>query len=106
MGQFVICGFRPKPGKEADLMAVFREHAAVLGREGLITQRPFCLMKASDGCFVEVFEWKSAEAIDEAHRNPRVLELWDRFEAAAEYVAPATIAGMAGLFPGFEPIAL
>ena len=29
-------------------------------------------MRAADGTIVEVFEWRSAEAIQQAHNNPAV----------------------------------
>ena len=66
MGVFVIAAYRPKKGKER-----------------LVTDRPPYLMRAADGTFVEVFEWKSAAAIEAAHGNSAVQAMWARFEESA-----------------------
>lgn len=42
-------------------------------------------MRSADGSILEVFEWKSQEAINNAHTNENVLELWKRFEEVCEY---------------------
>ncbi len=60
-------------------------HLEVLGNEGLVTSRAPYVMRSQDGTYLEVFEWKSAEAITAAHHNPAVAALWARFERACEY---------------------
>ena len=46
MGQFTIAVYRPKPGKEAELLQVVKEHVPTLRREGLATDRVAHVMKA------------------------------------------------------------
>ena len=41
--------------------------------------------RAKDGSIVEVFEWKSARAIEGAHTNPAVVEMWNRFGDVCTY---------------------
>jgi quinol monooxygenase YgiN len=106
MPQFVICAFRPKPGREQELLAVIRDHMPTLRSQGLNTNRPAYVMRAGDGTIVEVFEWKSKEAVDEAHRNPVVRQLWDRFEACSDYVTLRDLTETTSPFPHFEPITL
>ncbi len=106
MGQFVIAAFKPKAGKENELRAVLRDHMPTLRGEGLITDRPAYLMKAPDGCYIEVFEWKSAEAVAAAHSNPTVAKLWERFEACSDYLPTGQAAGFDQCFPNFEPVDL
>jgi hypothetical protein len=60
MGKFVIVAYRPRPGKEQELLQLTREHLPILRSEGLATDRPSYVMKSADGTIVEVFEWKSA----------------------------------------------
>lgn len=103
MGVIVICAFRPKPGKAAELDAVIRDHFGVLRSQGLATERTPIVGKAKDGTVIEVFEWKSEAAIDEAHRNAEVRKLWDRYEACCEYISLRDVAETASPFPGFEP---
>ena len=72
MGMYAIVAYRPKKGKEKLLWEVLKDHVPILRKERLVTDRPPCLMRAADGTFVEVFEWKSAAAIEAAHENPAV----------------------------------
>jgi quinol monooxygenase YgiN len=104
MGRFSIACYRPKPGRDDELLKLTREHIPLLRKEGLVTDRPAYAMRAKDGTIVEVFEWKSAEAIDSAHTNPEVKKLWERYGLACEYVALSTLAEAQDMFAGFEPI--
>jgi len=61
-------------------------------------------MRATDGTIVEVFEWKSKEALASAHINPEIQQLWKRYEAVCEYVPLASLKESSDLFAGFEPI--
>ena len=106
MGVMVICAFRPKLGKAADLLEVVRDHLPILRRLGLATDRPTLAMKAKDGTIVEVFEWVSEEAIRNAHGNPEVLALWQRYEACSDYIKLNEVPETAEMFAGYEPIDL
>jgi quinol monooxygenase YgiN len=104
MGKFVIACYHPKPGKDEELLALTREHVPILRDEGLATERPAYAMRAKDGTVVEVFEWKSDEAIESAHTNPEVIKLWERYAAACDYVSLSSLAEAKDMFAGFEPI--
>ena len=104
MGRVVIACFRPRPGKDADLLAAVKDHMPTLRSEGLITNREVVVMRAGDGTIIEVFEWRSQESIDRAHENPSVQKLWARFEAACEYVPIGSVAEASHMFSGFEPV--
>ncbi len=86
MGVIVIACFKPKEGKESLLLEAVKEHLPILREEGLITDREGIVMRSGDGSILEVFEWKSEEAIDKAHTNESVLKLWKKFEEACEYI--------------------
>jgi hypothetical protein len=101
---FSIACYRPKEGKQEELLQLTREHVPILRNEGLVTERPAYAMRAKDGTIVEVFEWKSNEAIQAAHTNPEVGKLWKRYEAACDYVSLSTLAEAQDMFAGFEPI--
>ena len=104
MGAFVIACYRPRPGQEAHLLEVVREHMPILRSEGLVTDRASCAMKAADGTIVEVFEWKSAQAVEQAHSNPNVLAMWGRFNETCECISLSKLHETAQLFPHFEPV--
>ena len=103
MGRIVIAAYTPKPGQAEALRAVVRKHGPVLRGEGLVTDRPFTVFAATDGTLLELFEWVSASAIDQAHQNPRVQALWAEFGAACEYRPLASLAEAAQLFAEFTP---
>jgi len=105
MGAMVIVAYRPKPGCEAKLEALVREHVPCLRALGLVTDRAAQAMRAKDGTVVEVFEWQDG-AIEAAHSSPRVVELWERFASVCDYVPLRELPEAETLFAGFEPIAL
>jgi len=104
MGIVSIACYRPKPGKTDDLAQLTREHIPILRKEGLVTERAPYAMRAKDGTIVEVFEWASKEAIENAHSNAAVIELWGRYAAACDYVSLSTLAESQDMFASFEPI--
>lgn len=104
MGHFVICAFRPHPGKEAALHDVLRDHMPTLRSQGLITDRPAYLMKAKDGTMVEVFEWRSQEAVDAAHQNPVVRALWARLDECCTCITLRDLPETTSPYPHFEPV--
>lgn len=104
MAHYVIACYRPKAGKEEELLAVLRDHLPLLRAEGLATDRPANVMQAADGTILEVFEWVSQEAVEQAHENERVKALWDRFAEVCEYVPPSAVPENHAVFPDFEPI--
>jgi quinol monooxygenase YgiN len=103
-GIVVIVAYRPKPGHEKELVEIVRNRVPTLRKEGLVTDRVPVIMRAKDGTILEVSEWKSREAIDEAHRNPRVLAMWDKFFAVCDCVPLKTVPEAESMFAGFEPI--
>ena len=106
MGILVIVAYRPRPGKQALLLKLTKEHVPILRREGLATERPAYAMRAKDGTVIEVFEWKSQAAIDAAHANPAVTKMWQSYVEACEFVPLKDVKESSDLFAGFEPIEL
>jgi hypothetical protein len=104
MGIVVIALFRPKAGMEEALLGCMRDHQPILRREGLVTDRPPYVMRARDGTLLEVFVWRSQEAIDAAHASLRVADLWRRYAACCDYVTLADLAEAREMFPGFAPV--
>ena len=104
-GVIVIVAYRPKPGKERELLELVRNRVPTLRKENLATDRQPIIMRAPDGTIVEVSEWKSREAIDAAHKNPNVLAMWNKFFAICDCIPLNTLAEANEMFAGFEPIA-
>jgi quinol monooxygenase YgiN len=104
-GIVVIVAYRPKPGREKELLEIVRSRVPTLRREGLVTDRVPVMMRAKDGTIIEVSEWKWSEAIEAAHKNPRVLAMWDKFFAVCDCVPLKTVPEAEMMFAGFEAIA-
>jgi hypothetical protein len=104
MGTIAVACYKPRPGREDELLALVRNHHAPLFAEGLVTGRVPITMRCADGTIVEVFEWASQEAVDSAHKNPVVLDLWKKFEAVCWYETPANVPEFQRMFAPFAPI--
>lgn len=104
-GVCVVVAYRPKSGKDEELLELVRSRVPTLRREGLVTDRLPTIMRSRDGTIIEVSEWKSHEAIDVAHQNPNVLTMWEKFFAVCDCVPLNTLSESADMFAGFEPVA-
>jgi hypothetical protein len=104
MGSIAVACYKPKPGCEQRLTDLVRNHLPPLRAQGLVTNRESITMRAGDGTIVEIFEWRSPEAIAAAHENPVVLDLWKRFEEVCSYETPSNIPEFQKMFSNFEPL--
>ena len=78
----MLVTYRPKQGKEEELLALVRRHWPALQEVGLVTQDPARIWRATDKrsgevSIVEMFQWKDADASGIAHRTPKVMAIWD-----------------------------
>lgn len=104
MGRIVISCYRPKPGHQDALRELVRGHVATLRSIGLVTDRLPITMEATDGTFVEVFEWASSEAIQAAHSHPVVLRMWEEYGKVCDYVPISQVAEASQMFSEFTPV--
>ena len=104
VGVVCIVAYRSKPGRESEILELVRNRVPTLRKEGLVTDRVPVMMRAKDGTIIEVSEWKSYAAIEEAHKNPRVLAMWDKFFAVCDCVPLKTVPEAEMMFAGFEPV--
>ena len=103
MGIIVIAAYRPRPGKENELKVLMREHLSTLRSQDYVTDRESIMMEAADGTIIEVFEWASREAIEAAHENPVVLEMWGKYAEVCDYIPAGEVAEVGQLFSEFTP---
>jgi quinol monooxygenase YgiN len=104
MERIVIACYRPKPGQAEQLRELMKTHLSTLQAEGLVTDRLSIMMEASDGTIIEVFEWKSRAAIEQAHANPAVGDMWAKYAQVCDYVPIADVAEAQQLFSEFAPL--
>ncbi len=105
MGRIVIVAYKPKPGMAAELETLAKAHVPLLRSQGLATERESIIMRAEDGTIVEVFEWVSAEAIESAHQNAAVLEMWQNYAEVCDYIPISQVSESDQLFAEFTPMA-
>lgn len=104
--RIAINAYRAKAGREQVLLAELRDHQSLLWSEGLATDREPVVMRAGDGTLLEIFEWASPAAIEDAHRNARVKAAWARLEACADFVPLAAVDGAGAPFADFARVSL
>lgn len=103
MGKIVIATYKPKPGKEKILDRLVKDHVNVLRNCGYATLRTPMIMKSADGTIVEVFEWISKNAIEEAKQNKDVLEYWDRYKEVCDIIPVSNLIEANTSFSEFNP---
>lgn len=106
MGRIVIACYIPKPGQAQALKELMQIHLAILKSQGLVTNREPIQMEARDGTIIEVFEWASSEAIEAAHHNPVVAEMWKQYAKVCEYVPIGDVPEASQMFSEFTPFAV
>ncbi len=104
MGRIVIVAYKPKPGQANALRELLDTHIPRLRAEGLVTGRNPTLLEAADGTLIEIFEWLSPEAIQQAHRNAEVHKMWAEFAEVCDYVPLKDVHEANGLFAEFTPL--
>ena len=102
--RIVMVAYKPKPGKEGELKTLALDHHSRLKAEDLVTDRSPILMQSQDGTIIEVFEWKSAEAIKQSHINKAVGQMWQEFSQVCEYVPIGQVSESSNLFADYSCI--
>lgn len=97
-----IVAYKPKPGKEADLMDLTREHVPYLRSIGLATERPHTIATASDGTVIEIFEWVEG-GVEKAHEHTGLRDLWMRYSSTCDFVKLNTLDESSQTFANFVP---
>lgn len=101
--QMAFALYKPIEGKEDDLKKVIEEHIPKLRELGLITDRRSYLAQSTDGTFIEVFEWKDAEAKRMAHSNDDIRNIWTMMEELCTFPEMSDLPeAQAGPFPNFR----
>ena len=106
MSVTVICHYRVKPGKEAEMEALLAKHWPALASVGLVTDEPAVVYRGlpsgkpgarhgAAGSYVEIFSWKDENASGIAHQTPEVMAVWEPMGAICEQMD----------FPAFEKLA-
>src|SRR5882757_3605745 len=104
MGRIVIVAYKPKPGKAEALKTLTKTHVPRLREQGLVTSREPIIAETTDGTIIEVFEWLSAEAIQQAHQNTEVHKMWGEYAEVCDYIPLKDVSEANNLFAEFMPV--
>jgi hypothetical protein len=103
MGEIVIAAYRPKPGQEAALLDLTRDHVPYLRQLGLVTDRPALTLRNRNGVVLEIFEWRDGGTAA-AHEMPEIHALWEKYAAVCDYTKLTELPEASDLFAMFTPI--
>jgi hypothetical protein len=104
MERIVMVGYKPLPGKETELKSLMKTHWDILNKEGLVSDRESIICQSTDGTIIEIFGWKSKEAIEQSHSNETVQKMWTEYSKVCEYVPVGKVDESLNLFSEFDPI--
>jgi hypothetical protein len=104
--EVVFALYRPHPGKDQDVRRLLAAHLPVLRRLELATDRPALLVRAKDGTYIEVFEWRTAESASLAHQHPEVARVWEALGQVADFPSLDSLEEAKVRFSHFEPVTI
>ena len=93
--------YRPKKGKEQELLAIVRKHGPALQSTGLIVGPAPVVYRArnvrtGDVAFVETFSWRDEQASGLAHQTPEVMAVWEPMTPLLEHLEINVIEAVSG----------
>ncbi len=99
VGNIVI--YRPKDGRENDLLELVKKHWPAARKAGLATDDPARVWKATDKrtgkvSILERFFWADAESSSRAHHDPSIQAVWGPMDQVLEDMTILVIEEVAG----------
>jgi hypothetical protein len=98
--------YRPRKGKEDELVKMIQTHFPFLRREGFITDRKVVGMRTKDGSVMVVFEWMNVESIEVAALHSGVQDIWMQVSKISDFDKPGSIGELHDMFPDFEALTI
>jgi hypothetical protein len=91
----VICHYKVKPGKEAEMEALLAKHWPALREAGLVTDDPARIYKGlpsakaggrhgAERTYIEIYQWRDAKAPGIAHESPQIMAVWEPMGGCCE----------------------
>ena len=102
--EIVFAIYKPHKNKENELKKLIAKHVPILKSNNLITDRKPIVVQSKNGIYIEIFEWKSNHAVEEAHENPEVQKLWDEMGKISDFTNLESLEEVKDFFPQFKPI--
>jgi hypothetical protein len=100
--KLAIAVYKPKEGKEKEMMSILKDHLPLLKRLNLISDKTGFLARSSDGSFIEIFEWRGEEEKIIAHSHPELKPVWDKMTEICDFPSLSELPEAGHNFPNFE----
>lgn len=100
----VLAAYKPRLGMEDELLRIVEKHVVTLREEGLVSKRDNYVLRSASGAVIEIFEWLSEEAVEQAHTNKKIGSIWHEINSVADFVSLGDIEECGHPFPHFEVI--
>lgn len=82
----VLSTFRPRAGKEGELLKTMNQNWSTLRKLGLVLQEPHLILRGKDDAgktiFVEILTWRDHDAAD--HVPAEVQTIWNQLQSLVE----------------------
>ena len=79
--QTVLCHYRVIAEREGEFRRLLERHWPTLRKLNLVTDEPSLIYRTADDegrpFFLEIFHWKSGDAVRLAHEHPDVQAVWE-----------------------------
>ena len=79
-------------------------------KAGYATRRAPILLRSRQNpeIFIEIFEWKSQDAVAKAHQDPKVRAIWDEMDKLCKRIGKGLneVPEFATPFPHFDPVGI
>jgi hypothetical protein len=82
-----MCTYRVKRGAEEKFESLLKSHWPALRKLNLVTESPSEIFRGSDEggtYYVEILDWRDAEAPNQADSFPEVMRIWEPMGALVE----------------------
>lgn len=104
MSNVGIILYKPRKGKEEELLKHIRAAFPMLRRNGFLADRKVFGMRAKDGRILVAFEWVSDDAFDRAGAHPEVQKYWMEADRISSFDKPADLPEFQRTLPEFEAV--
>ncbi len=100
----VIAAYRPRPGSEARLLELAKEHYPILRQQNLVTDRRPVRHAQTTARSSRFSNGNLKRPLIRRTPIPKLLKMWERYSEVCEFVPLITVKECSEMFAMFEPV--
>ena len=104
----VLAVYSVSPKNRKKLLALLPKKRRYFLKAGYVTRRAPLLLQSRKNpeLFIDIFEWKSDEAVAKAHKDPKVLAIWGEMGKLCKKIGIGLekLPEAGSAFPHFDPV--